>query len=595
MATTKINTPELFDFSATNTALQLPTGTTAQRPTSPSAGEWRYNTDQNKVEYYDGSDWRQIDDEALPLPANFPGLNFNTNTYVGNGATQVIDAKFNEAAVFNGSSSYIQTSLSPSYSSISHSVWFYADSADSTNALYYFDNRGGRIDVNISGTGSNSVSANAETVNITATTATSQWNNLLLVYTGWASSYSAGSYGSAITVTAYLNGSSIGTASPTPYGQTTGMRIGRSGGTYYFEGKIDQVRIFNTALTQQQVTDLYNDETTTTAGVLNFPTGAGCIAAYQLDGDASDVGGTYGGIPTDLGFVGLQFQPDLVWIKSRTQSNSNHVIYDSIRTAGKYILPNTTGAEGTISNGLTAFDTNGFTLGNEVGHNNSGSDYVAWSWKAGGTAVTNNDGATSAQVSANPEAGFSVISYNPGATADTTVGHGLGVQPKLYIAKNLDASEYWIVGSTLLANNRALKLNELGATFVTSGWSNDYPTSEVISVNINANADYILYAFADVDNYQKIGSYNGDNSTDRLINTGFQPRFVMIKKTNGTSNWQTFDSLRGGDAQLYFNSSGSEYTGGGTVVTFETNGFKIKTNYTTYNATGGEYIYWAIA
>ena len=54
MATTKIGTPELFDFSATNTALQLPTGTTAQRPTSPSTGERRFNTTEKYVEYYDG-------------------------------------------------------------------------------------------------------------------------------------------------------------------------------------------------------------------------------------------------------------------------------------------------------------------------------------------------------------------------------------------------------------------------------------------------------------------------------------------------------------------------------------------------------------
>jgi len=64
MATTKITTPELFDFSATNTALQLPTGTTAQRPTSPSAGEWRFNTTEKYVEFWDGGAWRQIDTDA---------------------------------------------------------------------------------------------------------------------------------------------------------------------------------------------------------------------------------------------------------------------------------------------------------------------------------------------------------------------------------------------------------------------------------------------------------------------------------------------------------------------------------------------------
>jgi len=90
MAITKIGTPELFDFSATNTELQLPTGDTASRPASPSTGEWRFNTTLKYVEFYDGSEWRQIDTEAIPAPAE-PGTdNFNTVLYVGNGSTKVV-------------------------------------------------------------------------------------------------------------------------------------------------------------------------------------------------------------------------------------------------------------------------------------------------------------------------------------------------------------------------------------------------------------------------------------------------------------------------------------------------------------------------
>ena len=55
MATTKITNPNLFDLSTVNTALQLPTGTTLERPTSAIAGQWRYNTDEKYVEYYDGT------------------------------------------------------------------------------------------------------------------------------------------------------------------------------------------------------------------------------------------------------------------------------------------------------------------------------------------------------------------------------------------------------------------------------------------------------------------------------------------------------------------------------------------------------------
>ena len=87
MATTKITNPELFDLGSLNTALQLPSGTTAQRPTSPSTGEWRYNTDNNLIEYYDGGAWRELQDEAIPP---VPSENFNTVIYTGNGTSQSI-------------------------------------------------------------------------------------------------------------------------------------------------------------------------------------------------------------------------------------------------------------------------------------------------------------------------------------------------------------------------------------------------------------------------------------------------------------------------------------------------------------------------
>ena len=106
MALTKLTDPDLFDFSDLNTALQLPTGDTASRPGSPSTGEWRYNTDEKYVEFWDGSDWRQIDTEGAAI--GDPSEHFNVSTYYGTGANQTIDAKFNEAANFNGSSSYIQ-------------------------------------------------------------------------------------------------------------------------------------------------------------------------------------------------------------------------------------------------------------------------------------------------------------------------------------------------------------------------------------------------------------------------------------------------------------------------------------------------------
>ncbi|MDH3876709.1 MAG: hypothetical protein OET18_02600, partial [Desulfobacterales bacterium] len=77
----------------------------------------------------------------------------------------------NKAADFNGSSSYIQTSLSLNAASNSISFWFNADSVGGQNNCLYFNNRGGRIDININGIGSNTPSASAESILINSTTA----------------------------------------------------------------------------------------------------------------------------------------------------------------------------------------------------------------------------------------------------------------------------------------------------------------------------------------------------------------------------------------------------------------------------------------
>ena len=207
----------------------------------------------------------------------------------------------NKSADFNGSSSYIQTSLSLNAASNSISFWFNADSVGSQNFCLYFNNRGGRIDININGTGSNTPSAGAESIFINSTTAITGWNFVSIVFTGWASSYSAGSYGSAITANVYLNGGVAVSVNPTPYGQSDGLRIGRSGGGYYYDGLIGQVRVFDSALTSLDVTALYN-ETAADNSVLNYPAGAGCIAAYPLGENANDLSNTYNGTASNVTF-----------------------------------------------------------------------------------------------------------------------------------------------------------------------------------------------------------------------------------------------------------------------------------------------------
>ena len=201
----------------------------------------------------------------------------------------------NFGAKFNGSSSFIQTSLSLDAASNSVSFWFNADSVGSQNPALYFNNRGGRIDITINGTGSNTATSSYENIYINSTTAITGWNFVSIVFTGWASSYSASSYGSAITANVYLNGGSAVSLSPTPYGQSDGLRIGRSGGGYYYDGSIDQVRIFSKALSTSEIDTLYNSgsgETacvhTATANTADFPSGTTTVAHYPLDNNTFD-------------------------------------------------------------------------------------------------------------------------------------------------------------------------------------------------------------------------------------------------------------------------------------------------------------------
>jgi hypothetical protein len=83
MATTKITNPDLFNLESLNTALKLPSGTTAERPTSPSTGEWRYNTTTNLVEFWDGGEWRDLQSEDIPpIPASILIRFYMTGTWL---------------------------------------------------------------------------------------------------------------------------------------------------------------------------------------------------------------------------------------------------------------------------------------------------------------------------------------------------------------------------------------------------------------------------------------------------------------------------------------------------------------------------------
>ena len=661
MAITKITTPELFDFSATNTALQLPTGDTASRPSAPSTGEWRFNSELKYVEYYDGAAWFKIDTEATANPADFPSQNFNVSTYFGTDASNKIDAKFNEAANFNGASSNgSEISIadanvfSPVNNNLSFSCWikttvnntYIASKLDDASGgggyeWGFFTNTNGTIQILCHSSGG---SGTAATVASSQTTALDgNWNQVGFVI----------DYGNSVTV--YVNG--VGTTStswsgimtntsvPVLLGAATNIPAAR------MLGSIDQVRIFNTALTDAQAEDLYTDETATTAATLDFPVGAGCIAAYQLDGDASDVGGTYGGVTTNIGYTGLKFQPDFVWIKRRVSGSESHALYDSARGINEQLSSDTDAAETTNTapfEGFTSFDANGFTVDNNGATNRAPNSYVAWAFKGGGAPdATNSNGAgvaptlgsvmidgvkstaalagttAATKISANTKAGFSIVQFsgNLSSSGNIQVGHGLSSPPELIIQKNTQDTGTWWARPFFLNNNpyQYLGLSE-SASLVTSSSSDGtmaVPTSTTFDNNWNTSlgsstgVPVIAYCFHSVAGYQKIGSYTGDgNTSGNYIYTtsdgtatgtdGFEPAFLLLKNTDtpGTS-WLLYDNKRTPtnpiETALIANSSSADVTTSVFKINFFTNGFEVTGNGSDINGSGDTFIYLAIA
>ena len=316
---------------------------------------------------------------------------------------------------------------------------------------------------------------------------------------------------------------------------------------------------------------------------------------------------------TSVSISSLDFQPDLIIHKCRNDGWS-HWVYDSIRgTGGNAELQlNSDAAEGGSNNEtygyLASFNSNGFTSG--VGTNDgqyfngSGKNFVAWCFKAGGTAVSNTDGTITSTVSANPDAGFSIVSYT-GTGSLATVGHGLNQPVELILVKNTSASASWVVYSATTGINKFLQLNLTAAAISYSNyWGAATPTNDVFGVvnasyNNNATNDSLIaYCFHSVDGYQKVGSYTGTGSVGSpTITTGFQPRFVMIKNIDIAQEWVMIDSVRGNNPAktLFPNSSNVESTSGNNID-FNSDGFTIQESGGGINYRSGDtFIYLAIA
>jgi hypothetical protein len=317
------------------------------------------------------------------------------------------------------------------------------------------------------------------------------------------------------------------------------------------------------------------------------------------------------------GPAGQSFQPDFVWIKNRS-NNYFHNLYDSVRGTGstKNLISNGTFTEGDSNYAglygyLSAFNSNGFQTTNgtdalsSIWVNQSGQNFVAWQWKAGGAAVTNTAGSVSAQVSANTTSGFSIATLTTPASGTFTVGHGLGVAPSLVIIKGRTTAGYtWNVYHRSLGPGGLLVLNTTAAFAANTGvWQNTNPTSSIVygnSTNWGGNEPYVMYCWAPVAGYSQFGSYTGNGSADGpFVYLGFRPRYIMVKRTDTTSQWSIWDSARNtfnaAGSNLWADSSEAETTSTAYNVDFLSNGFKLRNSSNDRNASGGTYIYAAFA
>jgi hypothetical protein len=309
---------------------------------------------------------------------------------------------------------------------------------------------------------------------------------------------------------------------------------------------------------------------------------------------------------SSFSITGLGFSPDWVWIKERS-AIADHALFDTVRGTNKRLESNNTTAESTTTGNLLSFDSAGFTLGSKIQVNAAGQTYVAWTFDAGTSTVTNTAGSITSQVRANPSAGFSVVTYTGTGSAGATVGHGLGVAPTFMIFKRRDDSGLnWRVYHKDIGNTKILYLSNTTDATTDPAWNNTTPSSTVFTLGndsaINVSGGTAVgYIFSPISGYSSFGSYTGNGSTDGpFVYTGFRPRFVLCKLSSAAgADWLIFDTTRSSynvvQANLRPNTSDAEDASQARIDILS-NGFKIRAaSGVEPNQSSGIYVYAAFA
>jgi hypothetical protein len=326
---------------------------------------------------------------------------------------------------------------------------------------------------------------------------------------------------------------------------------------------------------------------------------------------------TYTGNGSTQNIVNLRnFKPDLVWVKYRNVVESP-AIFDSVRGVNKRLFTNSTLEEVTIANTVTAFNSDGFSVG--TNYNVNAGSYIGWQWQAGqGITSSNTQGTIASTVSVNQTAGFSIVSY-VGTGANGTVGHGLGITPSFVVVKNrtdnpLPATGgnwrvYQAVANTILGGTAAsaLTLNSTAIPLSSNTfWNNGRFNSTIIPLGTSSDTnqagnEYIAYCWASIEGFSDSYAYIGNgNANGPLVYLGFKPIWIMIKRYDldaTTSNWVIIDSSRQGynvnNDPLFANLNAVEGTT--DLIDILSTGFKIRSTDASVNANTGTYLYLAFA
>nr|BAR35278.1 hypothetical protein [uncultured Mediterranean phage uvMED] len=345
---------------------------------------------------------------------------------------------------------------------------------------------------------------------------------------------------------------------------------------------------------------------------------------------------TYTGNGSTQTISGLNFSPDLVWIKMRSTAGYSHKLVDQVRGATKSLVSNNSNAELTETSGLTAFTSDGFSLGSQDPYNRNNDTFVAWCWKAGGTPTAVNtqsagsvptagsvkiDGANmttalagsvaAKELTASTKYGFSIVKYALSGSSAETIAHGLNSSLGLLFTKGLGSTNGWACWHSSIGNTEGLVLSSDGGASSVTWWDQSNMTSSVFAHKAGTTSqqgdDVIAYCWSEVPGFSKFGEFTGLCSSAKTVTLGFRPKFLIIKRkgngSGGETTWGGWGMYQDPytDQQLMANCSGEEGVRGNCAVgsskrniqanvTFNDDGFTVDSCWYEQNDTV-DYVY----